>query len=274
MFPGYTPFEPHVVKELINSVCRRLGFQVVRYVPDGVARTVRSDALACFDTATGRYYLPRDAHNDVIATAIKANMIFDREVLEVARLHIKADTAVLDVGANFGQMSILFSNLVGEHGKVYSFDADDFVFSVLKKNIDANNRQQRIVPIFGAVHDVPDQTVYFPVQDFVRFETYGSYGIDYNATSGRKVPTITIDSLQIAQPISFMKVDVQGGDLQAMKGARKTIERYRMPIIFEYEYQFEDDYNLSFQEYVDFVGEIGYKFAKVINGHDYLIVPR
>ena len=73
-----------------------------------------------------------------LTLVIKANRIFDREVMEVARLHANPDTAVLDVGANFGQMSILFSNLVGEHGKVYSFDADDFVFSILKKNIDAN----------------------------------------------------------------------------------------------------------------------------------------
>lgn len=69
-------------------------------------------------------------------------------------------------------------NSVGEHGKVYSFDADDVVFSILKKNIDANNRQQRIVPIFGAVHDVPDQTLYLPVQT--------------SCASGRMAPTASI----------------------------------------------------------------------------------
>jgi FkbM family methyltransferase len=260
--------------QLINRLRRRLGFGPARSLSGRAAKSVRSDALSCFDTVTGRYYLPSDAHGDVIARAIKANQVFDKEIVDVARAHIKPATAVLDVGANFGQMSILFSNMVGEEGKVYSFDADDFVFAILSKNIDANNRNGRIVPVFGAVHEIPGQTLYFPVQDFVRFDTYGSYGIDYNARTGRKVPTITIDSLEIAQPISFMKVDVQGSDLPAMKGARKTIERHRMPIIFEYEYQFEDEYKLSFQEYVDFVRDIGYRFAKVINGFNYLILPR
>jgi hypothetical protein len=70
-----------------------------------------------------------------------------------------------------------------------------------------------------------------------------------------------------------MKIDVQGGDLFAMQGAVKTIEKYKMPIIFEYEYAFEEEQNLNFQEYVDFVKSINYKFARVINGQNYLILP-
>ena len=64
-------------------------------------------------------------------------------------------------------------------------------------SIAANNRAGRIVPVFGAVHDVAGQTLYFPEQDFTRFSTYGSYGIDYGGNKGRPVPTITIDSLGI-----------------------------------------------------------------------------
>src|SRR4029077_18213670 len=119
---------------------------------------------------------------------------------------------------------------------------------------EANQRTGRILPVFGAVHDVAGQTLYFPVQDFERFSSYGSYGIDYAGNKGRPVPTLTIDSLNIAEPISFMKVDVQGGDLHAMRGAVATIAKNKMPILFEYEYQFEAELKLSFQEYVDFVG--------------------
>jgi FkbM family methyltransferase len=164
--------------------------------------------------------------------------------------------------------------MVGDRGRVYSFDADDFVFELLTKNIAANDCKDRITAVFGAVHDVSNQTLYFPVQDFVRFQSYGSYGIDYAGGRGRPVPSITIDSLGIAEPITFMKVDVQGGDLHAMKGAIATIAKNQMPILFEYEYQFEAELKLSFQEYVDFVGQIGYRFESVINGYNYLIVPR
>lgn len=262
------------MKRLIRAMLRPFGIDVVRYVPPNAGRRVRARELSYFETATGNYYLPRDADGDLIADAIKAGRIFEGEIVAVSRKYIKPGTAVLDVGANFGQMSLLFSNMVGEGGTVYSFDADDFVFDILTKNIAANGRERRIVPVFGAVHSLPNQTLYFPVPDFVRFQTYGAYGVDYLGAKGRPVPSITIDSLGIAAAISFMKIDVQGGDLHAMKGAVATIARHRMPIVFEYEHQFEAELKLSFQEYVDFVDHIGYRFESVINGSNYLIVPR
>lgn len=262
------------MKRLVKGILRRAGLDLVRYRPEP-PKSVRTRALSYFETATGNYYLPRDAEADLIAAEIKAGRVFDKEIVDVARQHAKPGTAMLDVGANFGQMSILFSDIVGDRGKVYAFDADDFVFEILTKNVASNGRQDRIVPVFGAVHNVAGQTLYFPVQDFERWPTYGSYGIDYaGGKAGRPVPTLTIDSLEIAEPISFMKVDVQGGDLQAMQGARRTIAKNKMPIIFEYEYHFEKEYKLSFQDYVDFVAGIGYRFESVINGYNYLIVPR
>ena len=47
-----------------------------------------------------------------------------------------------------------------------------------------------------------------------------------------------------------------------------------MPIIFEYEWVFEQELNLCFQDYVDFVSSINYKFDRVINGQNYLILPK
>lgn len=264
------------MKNLIRSVTRRLGFDIVRYVPPptGRRRSVKTRALSYFRTSTGNYYLPTDAVGDVVANAIKKDQVFEQEVVSLASRYIGEGSVVLDVGANFGQMSVLFAARTGPQGKVYSFEADDFVFEILQRNIAANELSGRVTAVFGAVHNVDGDTLRFPEQDFERWTSYGSYGIDYNATSGRTVKSITIDSLGITEPISFMKIDIQGGDLQALQGAVKTIERNKMPIIFEYEYHLEDEYQLSFQDYVDFVLSIGYKFEKVVTGHNFLIVPR
>lgn len=260
-----------MVKRNLRSLFRVMGFDIIRYRPH--EKSVRSSRLQLFHTATGNYHLPIDAKSDQIVNTIISNGIFEKEVIEVAGRYVKENTTVLDLGANFGQMSILFSNMVGSGGKVYSFDADDFVFEILKKNILENKKESIIKPIFGAVHNRVGDVLHFPVQDFEEYGSYGSYGIDYQGKQGREVKTLTIDSLEIESPISFMKIDIQGGDLQAMQGAVKTIERNKMPILFEYEYHFEDKFKLSFQEYVDFVRSINYRFEKVMSGHNYLIVP-
>lgn len=235
----------------------------------------QEDGLDLVETATGRYYLPSHAKNDVIANSIKSNQIFDINIVETAKLFITPGSIVLDVGANYGQMSIIFSKLVGLHGSIYSFEANSFVYEILQKNIVAND-VKNIKPIYGAVYNESNKELNFPTPDLKRFGTYGSYGIDYlNKSENKKsVSTIKIDDIYFDKAVSFMKIDVQGGDLFVMEGAIETIKRFRMPIIFEFEYQFQDELNLNFQEYIDFVNKIDYKFTRVIDGYNYLIQPR
>jgi FkbM family methyltransferase len=259
------------LKQKLSTALKALGIELILTRPDR-RNSTRTDRISFYETATGNYYLPTDAWGDMIAKNIKSDKVFDAPIVEIAKKYIKPGTIALDVGANFGQMSVLMSTFVGSDGMVYAFEADDFIYHILEKNAKAN--ADNIKTVFGAVHHTGGETLYFPVQDFERFNTYGSYGIDYIHGNGRPVPTIAIDDIDFAMPISFMKVDVQGGDLLALKGAAKTISKHKMPIIFEYEYLFEDELNLSFQEYVDFVLGLGYYFAKVINGQNFLVLPR
>jgi FkbM family methyltransferase len=260
------------MKKLIKKLFNSIGLDIIRYKKANRSRKTKN--LTLHKTITGNYYLPTDAVNDTVANTIISNEIFEKEVVDLARKYIKPNTTVLDLGANFGQMSILFADMVGENGHVHSFDADDWIFEIFSKNIKANNKTNKITPHFGAIHNIPGETLIFPEQDFQEFGTYGSYGIDYNSRKGREVKTITIDSLNIEEPISFIKIDIQGGDLQAMQGAIKTIEKNKCPILFEYEYHFEEKFNMCFQDYVDFVQSINYKFHKVLSGHNFLIIPK
>ena len=229
--------------------------------------------LNYFETPIGNYFLPNDAPGDGIINAMKNGIYFEECIIEVARKYIKPGTVVIDIGANLGQMSICFSQLTGPSGKVYSFDADDYIFEVFKKNIAANNCDN-IVPTFGAVFNIGDQVLRFPKQDFVKYPTYGSYGVDPKANFGREVKSITIDSLNIDAPISFMKVDVQGCDLFAMQGCRNTIKKNKMPIIFEFEQELQKDFGTTFQDYVEFADDINYKFAEVVNEINYVLLPK
>jgi FkbM family methyltransferase len=258
------------MKKLVNYIFKQLGYKIIRTE----RRSVKTDRLKLHETETGKYFLPVDAVEDHVASSIRNNKVFDLEVVDCVKNFIADGSVVLDIGANFGQMTVIFSKVVGDNGKVFSFEADDFICEILKKNIQVNNCNN-VEVIFGAVHDIDKSILTFPTQDFIKYGAYGSYGIDYkNKQTGRQVESLTIDGLGIKEKIDFMKIDIQGGDLHAMKGAVNTINKNMMPILFEFEYSLQDDLSLSFQEYIDFVHSIGYVFAKVINGQNYLIVPK
>ena len=174
-------------------------------------KSQRTDKTTFYRTLTGDYFLPTDAGDDMIANTIISNQIFDEPIYDAAKRYIQKGTTVLDIGSNFGQMAVLFSKLTGDLGVVHAFEADDFVFSILTKNVAKNTTN--IITHFCAVHNCSGQTLYFPVQDFKRFGSYGSYGIDYVNGKGRPVKSLMIDDIEFEKPVSFMKIDIQGGDL-------------------------------------------------------------
>jgi FkbM family methyltransferase len=143
---------------------------------------------------------------------------------------------------------------------------------VLKLNIGIN-RKSNITAFNLAVYDSCDELVFYPRQDFTRFQSYGSYGIDPKASEGRTVKTVTIDSMQFPAPVSLIKIDIQGADLFALRGAVQTIRRHRPAIIFEYEEQFQAAFNTSVRDYEDFVRAIGYRVERIVGGINYLILP-
>ena len=226
-----------------------------------------------FETPIGNYYLPNYPPRDVVTHYMKHGEVFEPEIIEIGKRFIKKNSVVLDIGAHYGQMSIIFSSLVGESGRVYSFEAADDIFEILERNI-AANRCTNVISIFGAVFDSVGEKKFYPKPDFSRFGSWGSYGLDPRAKEGRTVETLTIDSLDIREPVSFMKVDIQGSDLFAMRGARETIMRHRMPIIFEYEVQFQEEFGTTFDDHLKFIESIDYRVVDIISNINYLIVPK
>lgn len=261
------------MKRIIRSAFNRFNYDITKLNTGSEKYKIASEGnLNLYDTPTGKYYLPANLRRDVVVNEIKNGRYFEPEVIEVAKKHIRKGTAVLDVGANFGQMAVCFSSLVGDSGTVYAFEAEPIIHGIILKTFAANNCSN-IKTIPGAVHHKSGEKLVFPEPDFKRFDSYGSYGIDPNAKEGRVVESITIDSLAIPEPISFMKVDIQGSDLFAMQGARETISKNKMPILFEFEQQFQEEFHTSFDDYVNFTKSINYKFDSIIMGINYLIVP-
>lgn len=265
------------MKSLILKVLSINGYDLVKNENYGKKYPDESTVpgLSFYRTPIGNFYVPKESSTDVVAQAIRKGRNYEQEIVDEAAKHIKKGTIMLDVGANFGQMTMAFSKLVGDDGLVYSFEAQQLVFEILKKNIEANGRQN-IRPVFGAVYHQSGVEMVMAQPDFKRFGSYGSYGVD--ATGGKKgknvVTSLRIDDLEFDRPISFMKVDVQGCDVFAMRGAMDTIRKHQMPIIFEFEQHFQEEFKTTFQDYVEFVHEIGYKFVKPVNDFNFLIVPK
>ena len=262
------------MKKIILSVINYFGYKVIKlHRKRKVTAYSKYQNLTYHPTPIGNYYVPKEIKHDIISEHMKRGMLYDENIINVAKEYIMPGTIVLDIGANLGQMSIEFSKYVGETGCVYSFEAQKNVFEILELNIKAN-KIKNIKTFYNAVFNISNEKVIFPTIDLTKFSSPGSFGIDLNSNNGIEVSTICIDALYYPQKISFMKIDIQGADIFALYGAMNTIKHHKMPIIFEYEEQFQEEFCTSFQDYIDFVEKINYKFVKTIDKINFLIIPK
>ena len=232
--------------------------------------------IKLYKTITGKYYLPQFALKDLIRNEIIDNKIFDKKVYETGLKHIKENTIVLDVGANFGQLSILFSK-AKKNISVYSFEASKYIYEILVKNIRINNAN--VFAYNNLVGNESKKNSIIKKLEISKFNTYGSNKIERidasnNSNETEIIDFIKIDDIQFNKKISLMKIDVQGYDLEVLKGAKKTINLHQMAIIFEYEKDFEKDFNYTFKNFVEFIDEINYKIHLKIDSSNYLILPK
>ena len=224
-----------------------------------------------YKTSTGSYYLPFFAFRDVVRNTIIDNKIFDNEVYEHSKKFIKENSIVIDAGANYGQMSILFSK-IKPNVKVYSFEAYKYISDILLKNAEINNAN---VKVYNCIlSDENKKNLAITESNLKEFNNYGSNFIEFNTNKNSKnfVDSIKIDDLNIQQAISFMKIDVQGYDLKVLVGAEKTIKKNKMPIIVEYSKEFEKKFNYSFSDFLAILKKLNYKIEKKISEANYLIV--
>lgn len=236
-------------------------------------------AQAKFETVTGDFWLPVDNHNDSVIGVIKQNTMFDHHVVEYSKPFISPGDTVIDIGANFGQMTLQWSKLVGETGYVHSFECSEFVSYFLKKTLAINPHAKNVTVHTEAAWHTPGIELSMLIPDGTqRGQYYSGMGIkgdetmDDRAMPTHKVISTTVDSFEYVSPVSLIKVDAQGSDFFALKGAENTIKKHHPMITFEYEPEYDAIFGISYKELDEWLVSLGYKHRNDIfyNGHDYV----
>jgi FkbM family methyltransferase len=158
------------------------------------------------------------------ALDLKKNQIFEKFETELVTQHISNGDTILDIGANIGYFTLLFSKLVGETGIVHAFEPDPNNFSILKKNIEINNIKN-VVLNQKAISDVSKKiSFYLCDYNHAQHRIYPSS----RCTEEIQVDAITIDeyfdSDSISGKINFIKMDVEGSEFEAIHGMKNTLK--------------------------------------------------
>ena len=99
------------------------------------------------------YLLPRGK----VSRELTLYGVFEKDETELIKNIIHEGDVVVDIGGNIGYYTLILSNIVGKRGKVFSFEPGLENFSILEKNIMANNLQNTVIERL-AISDVSSKT--------------------------------------------------------------------------------------------------------------------
>jgi FkbM family methyltransferase len=134
---------------------------------------------------------------------------------------------VIDGGANIGTYTLLMARMMATWGSVIAFEPQERLFYALAGNIVINNCANAKA-VWGAVgHTIG--TVKIPVIDYNKPGNFGGVSLVNPQGPCEDVAIYQLDQFNFKR-VDMLKLDVEGMELDALNGAKLTIERCK-PII-------------------------------------------
>lgn len=171
---------------------------------------------------------------------------------------------VIDGGGYLGETALWFAHVVGETGRVMTFELETGALGVLRENLQANPELAARIEINEhALWDEPGRELPILVSGPGTTLMNGAPGqsADGPGPVEQLVSTTTIDALVESgrlERVDFIKLDIEGAESRALAGAGQTLRRFRPRLALAAYHEFDDMWALMRQ--IDQL-ELGYRFA-------------
>lgn len=137
---------------------------------------------------------------------------------------VRPGAVVFDVGANIGAYTVLFAQWTGEAGRVFAFEPSPSSIAGLREQLRLNEVSNRVEIVEAAVSHGPGSAA---------FDCGGASGTNAlvpDAERGAhviRVETTSLDAFCAARGTSpsIVKIDVEGAELDVLRGGRETLAR-------------------------------------------------
>jgi len=165
------------------------------------------------------------------------------QLLTTRKVNFGKGVIAIDCGANIGCHTISWAKEMHGWGEVIAFEAQERIFYALCGNITINNCFNAKA-IFAAISSKSGEML-APIPNYFNPSSFGSLeliktsrtehigqDIDYSSENCSKIKVVSIDELDLNR-LDFIKIDIEGMEMQALTGAEKSILKFKPQILIE-----------------------------------------
>lgn len=163
---------------------------------------------------------------------IDKNQYFDSEIIKMSSKEV-----FVDGGAYTGDTIEEFINLTSnKFDSIYSFEPDKENFNRLKEFVNKTNVHNIYVNNLG-LHNKRNR---------LNFSSNGNVGSNININGKDIIEVISLDEYLENKKVSFIKMDIEGSEKEALQGAQKLIKKYKPKLAICIYHKPEDLWEIPF----------------------------
>lgn len=161
--------------------------------------------------------------------------LFESVIEDIYRAMLKPGDLALDGGAHVGRHAFPMAECVGEGGLVLAVEAHPRLARPLARH--ARRRRARVEVVAQALSDRIGRVPFHCVSRHTAYSGIAARRYDFNdKVRVIEVEATTIDALALARrprQLALVKLDLEGGELRALEGAKAVLGRDRPLLVFE-----------------------------------------
>lgn len=208
-------------------------------------------------------------NDNAVTSSLMSNILYEPYLYQFIKendINVEG-TTIVDVGGNNGQIAVEFAHLVGDTGKVVSFEPQRIIFQQLCANVFVNGLDN--VWAFNIALGEGEGVVNMEKPDYFSQGpvNFGNVHIGLG-TNLEPVIIKPLDSFGI-KGVSIIKIDVQGFEKKVLLGAKETIQKNRPIIYIEIESDQLELYGETEQSVFEILSEMGYSYRRFNDGLPY-----
>jgi len=165
-------------------------------------------------------------------------LLFENNIYFIDEIKFQQEEVFIDCGAYNGDTIKRFLNVCQDYKQIIAFEPEQNNFFILYEKFLKN---PKITLINAGTSDVKGEA------SFVGIGIAGRISTDDEKTESTKIKTQTIDNLKL-EKVTFIKMDVEGAELNSLKGAEKTIIRDKPKLAISIYHSNEDMIDIA--EYI------------------------
>lgn len=190
---------------------------------------------------------------------------YERDVLRIVRSFVRPGEVCVDVGANVGAIALALCDQVGSAGHVHCFEPGPPFFARLEANFALNPDLRSRVSLHAVgLSDRPGELLWS--QDPLHPWNGGFIPHEEKVA----LPVVRLDEFvdrSGTRRVDFIKVDVEGMELDVLRGAVGTLEKHRPRLLVETIMEFEQPGPVQIRrELEQFLRGLGYGLYEVTRG--------